>query len=379
MPASTKPGSGDPGDSNCPYARYVIKTAASTKPGSGDPGDVTVHDAHAETALLLQRSRGPETPGTGRHGARVTARGPVASTKPGSGDPGDRIKTLPMVALAFASTKPGSGDPGDGSRRMWKAHVEGAAPRGRASTKPGSGDPGDAPHQAAGAAHPRVASTKPGSGDPGDPCPAGHCAARCARFNEAGVRRPRGPLAGLVSAADLLPLQRSRGPETPGTGHVAGSVPALQLASTKPGSGDPGDLGSVTPASGDAGQPARCFNEAGVRRPRGPARREHRAWRWREGASTKPGSGDPGDQALALLHRDLDRKLQRSRGPETPGTGWGRERDSWDLSGFNEAGVRRPRGQLIAARTVQGTSLQRSRGPETPGTLRRLRDCRASR
>ena len=182
-----------------------------------------------------------------------------------------------------------------------------------ASTKPGSGDPGDTtPRQSscesercfneAGVRRPRglqsvalrlrvapLASTKPGSGDPGDADGSARHA-DAPRFNEAGVRRPRGPVADLITLGRMVALQRSRGPETPGTAPIVTGAGHSCHASTKPGSGDPGDLG-----------------------------------------------------AAQDVHR-LSRQLQRSRGPETPGTvpAWTARRGR---SRFNEAGVRRPRGR----------------------------------
>jgi len=192
-----------------------------------------------------------------------------------------------------------------------------------ASTKPGSGDPGDLAGGVANAGRGVRGSTKPGSGDPGDP----------------------GDVAVPLSPAVAVPLlQRSRGPETPGTR----------------GSGE-----LRTPA-------ANRFNEAGVRRPRGPP--GVRLTRLVvDDASTKPGSGDPGDPPVGRDVRGTGAMLQRSRGPETPGTfaiasvpyatSWKRQRSRGpETPGRRDATVIKMSAPM---------KLQRSRGPETPGTRER--------
>jgi len=206
--ASTKPGSGDPGDVDPVDRGNRVLDDASTKPGSGDPGDFALGHIPPDRLALLQRSRGPETPGTG--GASNTWQWRHSFNEAGSGDPGDR-------RLADA--------------------------RGRLGL---------------------LLQRSRGPETPGTPVRRPSAAGGASRFNEAGVRRPRGrraERAQLVGAKGFneAGVRRPRGP----TDHP----PQLRNrdASTKPGSGDPGDRCSALRSRRGSSR----FNEAGVRRPRG--------------------------------------------------------------------------------------------------------------
>ena len=181
--------------------------------------------------------------------------------------------------------------------------------------EPGSEDPGY-PGRLLVTIDNALASMEPGSEDPGYRTAAHfrHSQRRC--FNGAGVRRPRIPVCECFSPLSSAGLQWSRGPKTPDTIHHRRIGLLVKDASMEPGSEDPG-------------YDFYAFDEA------------------------------------------TEFTLQWSRGPKTPDTSVLQAQTTRQPTGFNGAGVRRPRILKYAGPAAhRGKQLQWSRGPKTPDTCR---------